>query len=253
MATAVNPKTQIEDDEIDTDTSCWRDVFKTRDTRKMGNAARCLTLFHNLTILIALFLTLFQHYEAASISLVASMVALYIAQQEEDGKIDNDDLCAAEIQQTNRPSAPRRKKRKTRKTKTRRKSDLDSKEGTTESATPQPRMPAPVVSEPPTESKEPALPKATVLSEAASPEAPTLSEEPPVEAEAFGIVNGFLGEEDALTDTFDDVVAKFRARLETIQSSADRPKINITAGVFAKQLAAKKSVARSRSGGLVSA
>ena len=59
-------------------------------------------------------------------------------------------------------------------------------------------------------------------------------------------VDSPLNDEDTTTEACDDEVAKFRARLETIQSSVDRPKINICAGVFAKQLAAKKSAARAR-------
>ena len=44
-------KDKINDD-IASDSSCLREVFKTRDTRKMGKTARCLTLFHNLTIMV---------------------------------------------------------------------------------------------------------------------------------------------------------------------------------------------------------
>merc|ERR1712054_399466 len=100
----------------------------------MGKTARCLTLFHNITIMIALLLTLFQYYEAASISLVASMVALFRVQQEEDEKFDNEDLCVAEVQQTTRPSSPRKKRRKKRSTKKKRlNTAMDKPEQTIES------------------------------------------------------------------------------------------------------------------------
>jgi hypothetical protein len=225
----------------------------------MGKTARCLTLFRNLTIMIALLLTLFQYYEAASISLVASMVALFRVQQEEDENFENEDLCVAEVQQTSRLTSPRRKRRKKRKEKKKRncKDELTIDPGRLSfpTHTPDVSLPAATV-------KDPVLPDA-VLEPQTSPretppdeqiakieetvashvtEPPNPPEDASVKSGAVETVKGFL--EDTMTEAFDDEVAKFRARLETIHSSAERPKIKISGGVFAKQLAAKKSAAR---------
>lgn len=248
-------KDKINDD-IASDSSCLREVFKTRDTRKMGKTARCLTLFHNLTIMIALLLTLFQYYEAASISLVASMVALFRVQQEEDENFENEDLCVAEVQQTSRLTSPRRKRRKKRKEKKK----LNCKDELTidpgrlsfpTHTTPAVSIPAAkikddAVLEPQTSPREtpPDKPiskiEETVASHVAEP--PNPPEDASVKSGAVETVKGFL--DNTMTEAFDDEVAKFRARLETIHSSAERPKIKISGGVFAKQLAAKKSAAR---------
>jgi len=247
-------------DDIASDSSCLREVFKTRDTRKMGKTARCLTLFHNLTIMIALLLTLFQYYEAASISLVASMVALFRVQQEEDENFENEDLCVAEVQQTSRLTSPRRKRRKKRKEKQKPncKDELTIDPGRLSF----PTHITPGVSIPAATVKDPVLPDAVLESPTSLCETPpdkpiakieetvashvTEPPNPPEDASAKSgaveTVEGFL--EDTLTEVFDDEVAKFRARLETIHSNAERPKIKISGGVFAKQLAAKKSAAR---------
>lgn len=283
MSSAIHPATEVtisgnitkdlENDDIESDASCWREVFKTRDTRKMGKTARCLTLFHNLTIMIALLLTLFQFYEAASISLVASMVALFRVQQEEDEKFDSEDLCVAEVQQTTRPSSPRRKRRKKRKIKKKRDSNADRRQQTLEPgrqtsptsitcATKESVVPN--VAPPPNQPECPSK-KYDAVTNVASPSkqpgdrpkksdtvtdvAPLLKqpEDPPKKSDTVMTVDNFVSDEDTMAEDFDDEVAKFRARLETVQSSPDRPKIRISAGVFAKQLAAKKSAASSRS------
>lgn len=286
MSSAIHPATEItmsgnitkdlENDDIESDASCWREVFKTRDTRKMGKTARCLTLFHNLTIMIALLLTLFQFYEAASISLVASMVALFRVQQEEDEKFDSEDLCVAEVQQTTRPSSPRRKRRKKRKIKKKRDSNADRHQQTLESG----RQTSPTsitcatkeikesvvpnVAPPPTQPEYPSKNSDAVTnvappskqpgdrpkqSDIVTDAAPPLKqpEDPSKKSDTVMTVDNFVSDEDTMAEDFDDEVAKFRARLETVQSSPDRPKIRISAGVFAKQLAAKKSAASSRS------
>jgi len=268
----------VESDDIESDTSCWREVFKTRDTRKMGKTARCLTLFHNLTIMIALLLTLFQYYEAASISLVASMIALFRVQQEEDEKFDNEDLCVAEVQQTTCPSSPRKKRRKKRKTQKKPKSTVDRPNSIVDrpnritepkstvdkhdQALEPGRQPFP-------QPNSPKASKATaeiVISNTVEASQPSLRKEIPAKSTSHKIkesvpppldkaqalptksdTSGTVGsDDDTMAEAFDDEVAKFRARLETIQSSPDRPKIKICAGVFAKQLAAKKSAARGR-------
>jgi len=269
----------VENDEIESDTSCWREVFKTRDTRKMGKTARCLTLFHNLTIMIALLLTLFQYYEAASISLVASMIALFRVQQEEDEKFDNEDLCVAEVQQTTCPSSPRKKRRKKRKAQKKPKSTVDRPNRVVD-RTMEPKSPVDKHDQALEPGRQPFLqpnsPKAskatTEIAKSKTVEAPqpSLRKETPAKSashkskskskesvppphdkpQALATKSDTSGtidsDDDTMTEAFDDEVAKFRARLETVQSSPDRPKIKICAGVFAKQLAAKKTAARVR-------
>ena len=208
------------------------------------------------TLQIALLLTLFQYYEAASISLVASMVALFRVQQEEDENFENEDLCVAEVQQTSRLTSPRRKRRKKRKEKKK----LNCKDELTidpgrlsfpTHTTPAVSIPAAkikddAVLEPQTSPREtpPDKPISKIEETVAShvTEPPNPPEDASAKSGAVETVEGFL--EDTMTEAFDDEVAKFRARLETIHSSAERPKIKISGGVFAKQLAAKKSAAR---------
>jgi len=279
----------LENDDMGNESSCWRDFIKTRATRKMGRTARCLILFHNLTIMIALLLTVNQHYEAASISLVASMIALFRVQQEEDEKFDNEDLCIAEVQQTTRPSSPRRKRRKRRNMKKKPK-------GTVVDSAHQQSSPKPIsvasksaaknkelarlndTAEPKTSSSQvPSTKSITEMSQSASPSSgkPEPSTEADVvetashtksfikhnkpesrssgqpkeiswKANIVELVDHSLSDEDTIAEACDDEVAKFRARLETVQSSGDRPKIKICAGIFARQLAAKKSAAKAR-------
>ena len=232
---------------------------------------------------IALLLTVNQHYEAASISLVASMVALFRVQQEEDEKFENEDLCVAEVQQTTRPSSPRRKRRKRRNMK---KKPTGSVADTAQQSSPKPISVAP---KPAAKNKElatvtdvteqkdsssqlqstkpitaqSASPPSGILNEPSTEETvshttsfikhnklESRSSRPPKEisskANFAELVDDSLSDEATITEAFDDEVAKFRARLETIQSSNDRPKIKICAGVFARQLAAKKSAAKAR-------
>lgn len=242
-------------DENTSESSCLQE-----DTRKMGKTARCLTLFHNLTIMIALLLALFQYYEAASISLVASMVALFRVQQEEDENFEDEDLSVAEVQQTTRLTSPRSTRRKKRKGK---KQHNCKDELTNPSTLSSPKDTTPGVSSPAAAVKDPVLPNGVLEAQTSRPEtkipvretmpcksiakieetlASNQLEDASANSGAVETVERFL--EDNITEAFDDEVAKFRARLETIQSSAERPKIKISGGVFAKQLAAKKSAAR---------
>ena len=64
---------ELETDEIENDGSCWQEVFKARDTRKMGKTARCLTLFHNITIMVIIIRWLLVNFCFLSLSLSLSL------------------------------------------------------------------------------------------------------------------------------------------------------------------------------------